>query len=420
MTTMSGTPSIADIPEMQGLSLGDPEFWNLSTADKEAALAALRREAPVSFHYEAFEIPGPGFWAVTRMEDLREVSKNPEVFSSSSGILIADTYAGNPEMMKRSRTLIAMDDPEHARVRATLARAFTPKVIANMEAKVTEVVNDVIDRVEGRTEVEIVADLAGPVPTRIICELVGIEPEHQDRIYKLTNMIIAGDDPDFGTGIEARIAGQVEMRTFGEELAERKLANPGDDIISRLIVAAEDGSKLGKDEVGPFFMLLAAAGNETTRNAIAHGIKAFSDFPEQRELWMSDFEGHAVNAVEEVLRWSTPANAMRRTATCDTVLGGVQIREGDKVVMFYNSANRDDASFDDPFVFDITRTPNEHSSFGAGGAHFCLGAHLARLEIKVMFRELFRRLPNLKTVGEVEMIQTSLINGMKRQRAILG
>jgi methyl-branched lipid omega-hydroxylase len=418
VTTM--TPSIADIPEMQGLSLGDPAFWQLPTEQREVALEALRREAPVSFHYEKFEIPGPGFWAVTRMEDLREVSKNPETFSSSSGILIVDTYAGNPEMEKRSRTLIAMDDPEHARVRATLARAFTPKVIAGMEAAVTNVVNDIIDKVEGKTEIDIVADLAAPVPTRIICELVGIEPEHQDYIYKLTNLIIAGDDPEIGGGLEDRIAGQVAMRTFGEELAERKLNNPGDDIISRLIVASEDGSKLGKDEVGPFFMLLAAAGNETTRNAIAHGIKAFSDHPEQRELWMSDFEGYAPSAVEEVLRWSTPANAMRRTATRDVVLNGAQIRKGDKVVMFYNSANRDNEVFGEPYGFDITRKPNEHAAFGAGGAHFCLGAHLARLEIKVMFRELFRRLPTLKTVGEAELAQTSLINGMKRQRAIIG
>lgn len=417
MTTKE-TP-IPDISELQGYSLGHPAFWSLPPSQQEAAFAALRRQAPVSFQPEYFEEDGPGFWAVTRMAEVREVSKNPAIYSSASGVLIVDTYAGNPKMETRPRSLIAMDDPEHARIRSTVARVFTPKVISTMEEKVTRVVNDVIDRFEHRDEIDIVEDLAAPVPLRIICEVLGIEPEYQDEIIRLTNMIIAGDDPEFGSGLADRVAGQVAMRDMGEALAERKAKNPGDDLTSMLLDATADGGALRGDELGPFFMLLAAAGNETTRNSISHGMKALTDFPDQRAAWMADFEGLASTAVDEILRWSTPANSMRRTAMCDTELAGAHIRKGDKVVMFYNSANRDADVFNEPFGFDISRTPNEQASFGAGGAHFCLGAHLARMEIKILFREVFRRVPNLRTIGEPEMAESSIINAMKRCRALV-
>jgi len=248
----------------------------------------------------------------------------------------------------------------------------------------------------------------------VICDMMGIGPEHYDRIFELTNVILGVGDPEFGDSMEDLLSAAVELNQFAVDLGESRLADPTEDITSALMHAEVDGDRITTQEFGSFFILLVVAGNETTRNAISHGMKALTDHPEQKAALAADFPGLAPAAVEEIVRWATPVIHFRRTASRDTELGGQKIAEGDKVVLWYNSANRDEAKFDDPFRFDIRRTPNEQVGFGAGGPHFCLGANLARREITVMFDEVLRRLPDIEVTGPPDMLQSAFIHGIKR------
>jgi methyl-branched lipid omega-hydroxylase len=225
---------------------------------------------------------------------------------------------------------------------------------------------------------------------------------------------LGAGDPEYATSIEEIMAAAMGLYQFAMELGEERIANPGDDITSKLVHAEVEGEVLTPQEFGSFFILLVAAGNETTRNAISHGMKLLTDHPEQREIWMNDFEAVAPTAVEEIVRYASPVIHFRRTAVTDAEIGGQAIKAGDKVVLWYNSGNRDDTKFDNPYKFDVLRSPNEHMGFGAGGPHFCLGAHLARREITVMFREIFNRLPNLQISGPPDMLQSQFIHGIKR------
>ena len=245
--------------------------------------------------------------------------------------------------------------------------------------------------------------------------MMGIPPEDYAKIFKWTNTILGVGDPEFGGTLEDLMAHALEMFMYAQALGEDRRANPQNDITSVMMAAEVDGDQLTPQEFGSFFILLVVAGNETTRNAISHGMKALTDFPDQRELLFGDFEAHSKTAMEEIVRWATPVIHFRRTATEDTTVGGQDIKAGDKVVMFYNSGNRDERVFDDPFTFDVTRPMQPAQiGFGAGGPHFCLGANLARREMTVMFDEIRRRLPSLRITGEPDYLQSAFINGIKR------
>jgi cytochrome P450 len=410
--TTSAAPSPDDIRP------GEPEFWMDSRDYRDRAFAVLRRERPVAFHAEP-EVPGlgrgPGFWSVTRHADVMEVSRNGQLFSSGrGGVNMIDQPDFFAELFG---SMIAMDDPRHARLRRIVSSGFTPNRLRNLLGEVERAAVEIVDGVRDRGSCDFVTDIAAMLPLKIICDMMGIPESEYRFVFDRTNVILGATDPEYVSDLTLAIpmilqAGQ-ELAALAEDLAGVREKQPADDLTSVLVHAEIDGERLTKSEIGSFFVLLTAAGNETTRNAISHGMKALADHPDQRRRWMNDFENLAPTAVEEIVRWATPVIHFRRTATADTTIGGQPIREGEKVIMWYCSANRDEAVFDAPDRFDIGRTPNDHVGYGGPGPHFCLGAQLARREITVMFRELFRRLPDIEVTGEPAYLSSNFINGIK-------
>jgi cytochrome P450 len=401
------------------IALGEPAFWVRPLEEREGAFATLRRERPVSFHQEPWleTLPfprGPGFWALTRHADILEASREPELFCSGKGSNIGDL----PEpFLEFFGSMINMDDPRHARLRRIVSGAFTPRVLQQLEKDVQRTAGEVVDAVIEKGECDFVTDVAARLPLKIICDLMGIPESQHDLIFERTNVILGAGDPEYVPDpsliVPKLLQSGAELSQLVQELGRARRKSPTRDLTSALVNASLDGESLSDSELGSFFVLLVVAGNETTRNAIAHGMKALHDHPDQKALWQADFERVAPTAVEEIVRWATPVIHFRRTATRDTEIGGQTIRAGQKVVLWYCSGNRDEAVFDDPFRFDVLRQPNPHVAFGGPGPHYCLGAHLARREITVMFRELLERMPDLELVGEPARLQSFFIHGLK-------
>jgi methyl-branched lipid omega-hydroxylase len=402
------------------IDLSDLEFWTLPPEVREGAFATLREQDPIRFFHEPETTVmerGPGYYAVTRHADVVEASRQPELFCSGRGTNIADMPA---EFLEFLGSIINMDDPRHARLRRIVSRGFTPrqleKMTGDVEATAAGIVDDIIERGEG----DFVTDVAALLPLRIIVDMMGIPRSQEQFIFDRTNVILGLGDPEYvpdqtEPGIMAALlAAAQDLTQLVTELGEARAAEPQDDLTTALITADVDGERLTTGELASFFILLVVAGNETTRNALAHGLLALDDHPDQRAAWTADVDGGARLAVEEIVRWATPVIHFRRTVTRDGVrLGDVELSEGDKVVLFYSSANRDDAVFDEPHRFDVGRDPNDHVGFGGPGPHFCLGAHLARREMTVMFRELFRRMPDVRPSGPPARLRSNFINGIK-------
>jgi cytochrome P450 len=396
------------------------DFWTGERAARAAAWRVLRDTPGLPFYPERtfadspFD-PGPGYYAVTRHEDVWHASRHPELFCSGNGSNIADLPQ---ELNEFYGSMINMDDPKHFRLRSIVSKGFTPKHISDLDdqikAKASELVDRMIARHPDRTA-DVVAEFSGPLPLEIICSMMGIPTADTGQIFDWTNTILGAGDPEFGGSYERLMEVSLAIFAYAQAMGEDRRANPTGDITSALMSAEVDGDQLTPQEFGSFFILLVVAGNETTRNAISHGIKALSDFPEQRSRWFDDFEAHARTAVEEIVRWSTPVIHFRRTVTAETSLGGQDLHAGDKVVLFYESANRDERVFSQPDEFDVTRPLQPvQVGFGAGGPHFCLGANLARREITVAFDEIRRRLPDLRATAQPDYLQSNFINGIKR------
>ena len=403
------------------IRLGDIEQW--MRPDREGIFAKLRAERPVSFHDEpvpppdlGFDFPqGPGFWALTRYADVMQVSRDPETFHSAPTSTVGDMPA---EIAEWLGSMINMDAPKHTKLRLIVNRGFTPRQVARIDDSVRVQAQEIVERVAPLGECDFVSEIAAALPLQIICAMMGIPREDTKHIFELTNVILGVGDPEYVQTMEQLMAAGMGLFQYGLALAQDRLDHPRDDITTALMQAeVEDETgkhRLTTGELGSFFLLLVVAGNETTRNAISHGMRALTENPDQRKLWTSDLETVSPTAVEEIVRWATPVINFRRTATRDVVVGDQEVKAGQKVVMFYNSANRDERAFSDPFRFDVLRTPNEHFGFGAGGPHFCLGANLARREIRVMFEEVLRRLPDIEITGEPDMLQSNFIHGIKR------
>ena len=398
------------------IRLGEPEFWKRPLEEREGGFETLRRERPVSFHEELDErLIGarPGFWALSRHADILYAGTHPKIFSSAQGIGIADFP---PEFLEFFGSMIAMDDPRHGRLRRLVTSAFTARQLSQVERDVEHAAARVIDAVIEKGGCDFVTEVSAPFPIRIICEMMGIPESQHPFVFEQTNIILGAGDPEYvpeGADLGMAMLGAgAALADLMRDLRRQRLATPTEDLTSVLVRAEVDGDRLTEQDLASFFILLVAAGNETTRNAISHGMKALSDHPGERRLWQSDFEAIAPTAIDEIVRWASPVIFMRRTANFDTEIGGQPIRQGQKVVLFYCSGNRDEAVFDDPFRFDVRRNPNEHIGFG-GGPHFCLGANLAKREITVMFREIFRRLPDLEITGPPERLFSPFIHGIK-------
>jgi cytochrome P450 len=407
------TPT-TDLP-VDAIALGSPDVW--ARPDRDALFARLRAERPVSFHEEPEFIgfpKGPGFWSLVRYDDVVRASRDSETFISGRGSNIGDLPV---ELLEFFGSMINMDAPRHTKLRKLVNRGFTPRMVASLEDTVRQQARRIVETVAPKGACDFVEEIAAALPLKIICDMMGIPESDNRRMFELSNTILGIGDPEYGTTMDVLMSAAVELSQYARGLGEERMARPGDDITSILMQADVDGDRLTPAEFASFFILLVVAGNETTRNAISHGMKALTDFPDERRRWIADFEGVAPTAVEEIVRWATPVIHFRRTATRDVAIAGQPIRAGEKVVLWYNSANRDERAFADPYRFDVSRTPNEHVGFGGGGAHFCLGANLARREIKVMFEELLRALPDIHVVGDPDMLFSAFIHGIKRMRA---
>ena len=413
-----------DLPvvPLGSFDLSDPEFWTQPRDYREGAFKTLRDTPDLQFfkerEIEGSPFPvGPGYYALTRHEDVWAASRNAQLFCSGQGSNIGDLPQ---EMNEFFGSMINMDDPKHFRLRSIVSKGFTPKEISRVEEyvkqKATTIVDDLLERYPDG-ECDFVEEVAAPLPLQIICEMMGIPESDIKQIFSWTNVILGAGDPDYGGSLEALMTAALSMFQYAQALGEDRIANPREDMTSAMMHAEVDGDRLSAQEFGSFFILLVVAGNETTRNAISHGMRALTTFPDQRAIWFDDFEAHTKTAVEEIVRYATPVIHFRRTATQDTQLAGMQLKEGDKVVLWYNSANRDERVFENPFAFDVRRSLQPpQAGFGAGGPHFCLGANLARREISVMFDEIRTRLPNMQITSEPDYLQSFFINGIKRLR----
>ncbi|MFM2046848.1 MAG: hypothetical protein RL383_925 [Actinomycetota bacterium] len=404
------------------IDLSTPEFWTAPREWRFGAFRTLRNEDPFR-HFEEFqpeESPfprGPGYRALVRHDDIWHVSRNPQLFCSGKGSNIGDMPV---EINEFFGSMINMDDPKHFRLRSIVSKGFTPKEITALEESVRVRSKAVIDRMFERfpeRECDFVKEVAALMPLQIICDMMGIPESDEDMIFNWTNTILGVGDPEYVGTFEDLVRVGGEIFSYALALGEERKANPRGDIASVMMSAEVDGERLTAQEFGSFFILLVVAGNETTRTAIAHGMRELTLNRDQRTKWFADFETHQRTAVEEIVRYATPVIHFRRTATEDTEINGQPIKEGEKVVMFYQSGNRDERVFDRPDSFDITRPlAPAQVGFGAGGPHFCLGANLARREVGVMFDEIRRRVPDLEITTEPDYLQSSFINGIKRMR----
>jgi cholest-4-en-3-one 26-monooxygenase len=371
--------------------------------------SALRREAPIYFHKE--HNGGRGFWVVTKYEDIVVASKDPMRFSSARGGTNIEDFTEEDLSLIRLM-MLNMDPPQHAKFRRLVNYGFTPLVISFLEPRIRAVTAQIVDKIAHRGEVDFVPTVAAELPLQVIAELLGIPMEDRHQVFEWSNKLIGFDDPEFGTSLDDSKAAAMQVWMYANNLAEqRKNKHDDHDLATILLNAEVDGFRLSEAEFDAFFLILAVAGNETTRNLVSGGMLALMEHPEQRARLLAD-PSLIPSAVEEMLRWVTPVVCFRRTATCDTELGGQKIRENDKVVLYYASANRDEKVFANPQTFDVGRTPNEHLAFGVG-EHFCLGSSLARLEIRIIFTELLTRFPDMTLAGPVSRLRTNFLNGIK-------
>jgi cholest-4-en-3-one 26-monooxygenase len=373
------------------------------------ALATLRREAPVYRHPGG--ATGGDFWAVTRHEDVSRINKDNQLFSSArASALIFDQ---DPESLaQQSLMMLNMDPPLHTRYRLLVNKGFTPRMVSQLDANARVLANKIIDNIIERGECDFVTEVAAELPLQIICELLGVPQADRHQVFDWSNRLIGSDDPEYEGSAETAFEASAELYGYFNQLAAERRIDPRADLVSVLLNAEINGDTLSELELDLFFLLLSVAGNETTRNLIAHGMLALMEHPDQRAKLLANPD-LLPSTVEEMLRWGTPVMQFRRTATRETQIGEQAIAEGDKIVIYYISANRDERIFDDPYRFDITRSPNDHVAFGGGGPHYCLGHNLARMEIKVMFEELLRRVPDMELAGPVQRLRSNFINGIK-------
>ena len=399
------------------LSIGQAEFWRRPLHERMADFATLREEGP----FVATELPGMfgdlvSFYAVLRHAELVHMSSNPQLFCSGQGSTSIQDMP--PQAAEYFGSFITMDDPRHARLRRIVGNAFTPRRLTQVVDSVEAICAELIDDMCEKGEVDLVEAISAPFPLLVICDMMGIPRSEFQTVLQSTNMILGAGDPemlpsqDMGGLFNAGVA----LISLMSELADKRRSEPTDDLTSALVHANVDGESLTKEEIGPFFILLAVAGNDTTRTATSLGMHILGENPDQRDDWQRNLDEVTPTAVEEIVRYASPVTFMRRTVTEPTTVSGHDFQEGDKVVLFYGAANRDPLVFDDPETFNVRRDPNPHVGFGGPGPHFCLGAHLARRELAIVFRQLLTRLPDIQPSGppaHLEAMTVPLVGGVK-------
>jgi cholest-4-en-3-one 26-monooxygenase len=407
---VTAQPDSLDLPD--GFDPTDPELNEAGVPHGE--FLALRMHAPVFWIEQPPESRagmegGTGYWAISRHEDVALVSKSKDfVTSENTAIIRLNSEITREEVELQRVMLINQDPPDHTKSRQIISRGFTARAIGALHGTLQEWAEKIVDDAIAKGSGDFVEDIASELPLQAIAELLGVPQEDRRKLFDWSNQMLAYDDPDYD--VDPAIAA-AEILGYAMGMAEDRRANPRDDIITKLVTADVDGhGQLNDDEFGYFVILLAVAGNETTRNAITHGMKAFFDHPDQWELFKAE---RPKATVDEIIRWATPVTVFQRTATADTEVGGQQVLAGQRVGIFYASANHDDEVFADPGSFDITRDPNPHVAFGGHGAHYCIGANLARLEVEIMFNVIADRLPDITADGPERRLRSGWINGIK-------
>jgi cytochrome P450 len=399
--------------------LVEPGFWTQPLSDRMARIAELREQGPFEHvtYFNPLTDTTESFDVALRYDEVIEISRRPKDFCSGKGaVSIPDMPE---EALDFFGSFINMDDPRHARQRGIVARSFTPRQLQGVLDSVETICAEVIDGFCEQGEADLVQVLSQPFPLLVICDMMGIPRSEFDTVLAATNVILGAGDPEMLGGqdpMNAIFAAGMQLTQLMNELAEKRRAEPADDLTSALVHADVGEDMLAPNEIAPFFILLAVAGNDTTRTAISHGMHLLAQNPDQRALWQDDLVGVTPTAVEEIVRVASPVTFMRRTATGDVSVGGHDFAEGDKVVLLYGAANRDPRQFDDPERFDVRRSPNDHVGFGGPGPHFCLGAHLARREVSVAFRQLLTRLPDIEVTGDpvpLDALGIPLVSGIK-------
>jgi len=392
------TAAAQTCPIGKGFDFADPEL--LERGMPVAEFAQLRKTAPVWWNEQPTLTPifgDDGFWVISKHRDIRDISKDSGLWSTNAkGAIVRLPEYMEPEQLEFTKALlINHDPPEHTRLRKIVSRIFTPRAVHALEDTLTETARQVVEEALAKGSGNFVDDVAIHLPLKAIMDLLGVPEADRGRIHQLVDSII----------------NSAELMAYAYQMAEDRRKNPTDDIVTTLVQAGEDGEAMTEIEFGFFVILLITAGNETTRNATSHGMNAFFDNPDQWELFKADRP--TATAVDEVLRWSTPVHAFQRTATADTQVGGVDIAAGQRVGLFYSSANYDEEVFDDPFSFTITRDPNPHLAFGGNGAHFCIGANLARMELGLIFNAIADVMPDISRVSEIKRVRSGWLNGVK-------
>ncbi|WAC94513.1 cytochrome P450 [Mycobacterium sp. Aquia_213] len=394
-----------------GFDFTDPDIYAHRLPVQE--LAELRRAAPIWWNEQPLDQGGfadGGYWMVTKHRDIREVSLRSDVFSSATKSIVPryreDQAQGQIEAGRAS--MIMMDDPEHSRLRKIVARGFTPRAVEQLRADLNERARQIAQQAAKEGSGDFVLQVACELPLQAIAGLLGVPAEDRGKLFDWSNKMIGSDDPEFADYDALTSAG--ELMWYAMQLAARKAEDPGDDIVTTLVAAGADGDGLSEAEFGMFVVTLGIAGNETTRNSITQGMMAFTDHPDQWELFKQQ---RPKTAADEIIRWATPITAFQRAALTDTELGGVTIKKGQRVVMFYRSANFDEEVFEDPYAFNVLRSPNPHLGFGGTGAHYCIGANLARMTIDIMFNAIADYLPDLASAGDPQRLRSPFINGIK-------
>jgi cholest-4-en-3-one 26-monooxygenase len=391
-----------------GFDFTDPEV--LLRGIPVTEFAELRKTAPVWWNEQQESIfDDGGYWVISRHEDIKSISRNGEDWSTNSkGAVMRLPDGVTSEQLDLTKALLINHDaPEHTRLRKIVSRLFTPRAVAALEEKLAVAARDIVAAAATKDGGNFVDDVAMSLPLQAIADLIGVPEADRGKLFHWTNCIMNTDDHDFDS--DPTVA-NAELMGYAHNMAEERRRCPADDIVTRLIQADVDGESMDDVEFAFFVILLAVAGNETTRNAMTHGMNAFFDNPDQWELFKN---ARPATTVDEIIRWATPVHCFQRTALADVELGGVTIREGQRAGLFYSSANFDESVFDEPFEFDILRNPNPHLSFGGNGAHFCIGANLARMEIKLIFNELADQIPEIAKVAEPQRLRSGWINGVK-------
>ncbi|WP_029112798.1 cytochrome P450 [Mycobacterium sp. URHB0044] len=400
------------------IDLSSRAFWSTSAATREKAFAVLRAERPVSWHPPVedslmHDPQDPGYWAVTRHADIVTVSRDSDVFLSGKGVLFENVPE---ELLEASQSFLAMDPPRHTMIRKVVHAAFTPRQVRRIEDSIKANARDIVAELQDAgSGADFVEHCAKELPIRTLSDMVGIPESERAQVAEAADAMVSLGDPAFLAGrnpLEVLVMSQMYLHQVAGALAADRRQNPGEDLISSLVHAEVDGDRLTDAEVAAFFVLLAVAGNDTTRQTMSHAVKALTDFGAQRDWLAADFDDRIGGAIEEFVRWATPVMTFRRTAATDYQVGDQTIAAGEKVVMFYASGNADTDVFDAPERLDLSRKPNPHLGFGGGGRHFCLGAHVARAQLRAVFSELFTQLPTIQA-GEPEYVPGNFIHGIR-------